>query len=87
VVIFGVTEFIRPHDGKPSYTVSGMEFTGNKVARETQYLAEPFAAPASRRSTGRTDGHIIIDAREFAQPKNGLMDTANPSSRKVELVQ
>ena len=31
-----VTEFILTYDGKPSYTVSIMEFTGDKVARETQ---------------------------------------------------
>jgi len=43
-----VTELILTYDGKPSYTVSIMEFTGNKVARETQYFADPFAAPPSR---------------------------------------
>ncbi len=43
-----VTELILTYDGKPSYTVSIMEFTGDKVARETQYFADPFAAPAFR---------------------------------------
>jgi ketosteroid isomerase-like protein len=43
-----VTEFILTYDGKPSYTVSIMEFKGDKVARETQYLADPFVAPAFR---------------------------------------
>ena len=43
-----VTEFILTYDGKPSYTVSIMEFRGNKVARETQYFADPFVAPAWR---------------------------------------
>ena len=43
-----VTEFILTYDGKPSYTVSIMQFSGDKVARETQYFADPFAAPASR---------------------------------------
>ena len=43
-----VTEFILTYDGKPSYTVSIMEFSGDKVARETQYFADPFVAPASR---------------------------------------
>ncbi|HEY6467638.1 MAG TPA: nuclear transport factor 2 family protein [Candidatus Acidoferrales bacterium] len=43
-----VTEFILTYDGKPSDTVSIMEFTGDKVARETQYFADPFAAPAWR---------------------------------------
>jgi hypothetical protein len=43
-----VTEFILTYDGKPSYTVSIMEFKGDKVARETQYFADPFPAPALR---------------------------------------
>jgi hypothetical protein len=43
-----ITEFILTYDGKPSYTVSIMEFNGAKVARETQYFADPFVAPASR---------------------------------------
>ena len=42
-----VTEFILSYDGKPSYTVSIMEFSGDKIARETQYFADPFeASPA-----------------------------------------
>ena len=43
-----VTEFVLTYDGKPSYTVSIMEFEGEKVARETQYFADPFVAPAFR---------------------------------------
>jgi len=43
-----VTEFILTYDGKPSYTVSIMEFKGDKVARETQYFSDPFPAPAFR---------------------------------------
>jgi hypothetical protein len=43
-----VTEFILTYDAKPSYTVSIMEFSGVKVARETQYFADPFPAPAFR---------------------------------------
>jgi hypothetical protein len=43
-----VTEFVLTYDGKPSYTVSIMEFWGDKVARETQYFADPFVAPPSR---------------------------------------
>src|ERR1700722_7557806 len=45
---FWVTEYVLSYDGKPSYTVSIMEFRGEKVARETQYFADPFAEPASR---------------------------------------
>ena len=43
-----ITEFILLYDGEPSYTVSIMEFVGDKVARETQYFADPFVAPAWR---------------------------------------
>jgi ketosteroid isomerase-like protein len=43
-----VTEFILTYDGKPSYTVSIMEFRDGRVARETQYFADPFVAPAFR---------------------------------------
>ena len=43
-----VTEFILTYDGKPSYTVSIMEFRDDKVARETQYFADPFVPPAWR---------------------------------------
>jgi len=43
-----VTEFILMYDAKPSYTVSVMEFSGVQVARETQYFADPFPAPAFR---------------------------------------
>jgi ketosteroid isomerase-like protein len=43
-----VTELIVTYDGKPSYTVSIMEFRCDKICRETQYFADPFAAPASR---------------------------------------
>jgi hypothetical protein len=43
-----VTEYILTYDSKPSYTVSIMEFMGDKVARETQYFGDPFPAPAFR---------------------------------------
>ena len=43
-----ITEFILTYDGKPSYTVSIMEFSGDKVVRETQYFADPFPAPLWR---------------------------------------
>jgi hypothetical protein len=43
-----VSEFILTYDGKPSYTVSIMEFNDNKVARETQYFGDPFEPGPSR---------------------------------------
>jgi hypothetical protein len=43
-----VTEFILAYDGRPTYAVSVMEFQEGKVARETQYFAEPFEPGPSR---------------------------------------
>jgi hypothetical protein len=43
-----VTEFILTYDGRPSYTVSIMEFLDGKVARETQYFGDPFEPGLSR---------------------------------------
>jgi hypothetical protein len=44
-----VTEYVITYAGKPFQTVSIMEFHNGKVVHETQYFAEPFAAPADRR--------------------------------------
>ena len=43
-----VSEFVLTYDGTPSYVVSIMEFRDDKVARETQYFADPFDPPAWR---------------------------------------
>ena len=43
-----VTEFILTYDGRPSYSVSIMELQDGKVARETQYFADPFESGPSR---------------------------------------
>ncbi len=43
-----VSECVITYDGVPSYSVSVMEFTDQHVAHETQYFADPFAAPAGR---------------------------------------
>jgi hypothetical protein len=43
-----VTEYVLTYDDKPSYTVSIMEFSGDNVARETQYFADPFEASTWR---------------------------------------
>jgi hypothetical protein len=43
-----VTEYVLTYDGRPSYTISVMEFSDGKVIRETQYFADPFPAPAWR---------------------------------------
>ena len=43
-----VTEYVLTYDGRPSYTVSIMEFVDGMVARETQYFADPFEPGPSR---------------------------------------
>ena len=54
-----VTELILTYDGKPSCTVSIMEFRGDKVARETQYFRGSIPGASMALSMGRTDGHVI----------------------------
>jgi len=43
-----VTEYLINYTTGPIHVVSIMEFQGEKVAHETQYFSEPFAAPAWR---------------------------------------
>ncbi|WP_433219723.1 nuclear transport factor 2 family protein [Dactylosporangium sp. CS-047395] len=43
-----VSECIITYDGAPTHSVSIMQFTGEEVAHETQYFADPFPAPESR---------------------------------------
>jgi ketosteroid isomerase-like protein len=43
-----VTEYVITYDGRPVHTISIMEFRDGKVARETQYFADPFEPPAWR---------------------------------------
>jgi len=43
-----VTEYVLSYDGRPSYTVSIMQFRDEKVARETQYFGSPFEPGPSR---------------------------------------
>jgi hypothetical protein len=43
-----ITEYTITYQGRPAFTVSIMEFRDGKVVHETQYFADPFAAPAWR---------------------------------------
>jgi hypothetical protein len=43
-----ITELVLSYDDVPYYTVSIMEFSDGKVARETQYFGEPFKPGPSR---------------------------------------
>ena len=45
---FWVSEYVIFYDGRPVPSVSIMEFREGKVAREIQYFADPFEAPAWR---------------------------------------
>ena len=48
-----ITEFVLTYDGRPSYTVSIMEFAeAGKVVRETQYFSRSLRAWAVARSMG-----------------------------------
>jgi ketosteroid isomerase-like protein len=43
-----ISELVLSYDGVPYYTVSIMEFSDGKVARETQYFGQAFAPGPSR---------------------------------------
>jgi hypothetical protein len=43
-----VTEYTITYQGRPTFTVSIMEFCDGKVVHETQYFADSFDAPAWR---------------------------------------
>jgi hypothetical protein len=43
-----VTQYIITYEGRPTYTVSIMEFRNGKVVHETQYFADPFEPPPWR---------------------------------------
>ena len=43
-----VSEFILTYDGRPTYSISIMEFRSGKVAKETQYFGDPFEPGLSR---------------------------------------
>jgi SnoaL-like domain len=44
-----VSECVISYDGVPTCSISVMEFVGEQVGHETQYFADPFAAPEGRR--------------------------------------
>src|SRR5580692_6737163 len=78
-----VTEFILKYDGKPSYTVSIMEFRDDKVVRETQYFADPFVAPhgALNGSNGWTHNR-----RERETNSKGPLGPAERGFRRSRIV-
>jgi hypothetical protein len=45
-----ISECVITYDGKPTHSVSIMEFARGFVAHETQYFADPFPAAPSRAS-------------------------------------
>ena len=56
-----ITEFILTYDGKPSYTVSIMEFRDAKVARETQYLPQQCGVPRVPVQASQQRVHFNVD--------------------------
>lgn len=74
-----VTEFILTYDGKPSYTVSIMEFKDGKVVRETQYFGDPFPPGPSRAQFVErmpdADGLAGGRARACAQTNGGKISS------------
>ena len=85
------------YDGRPSYTVSIMEFLDGKVARETQYFADPVEPGPSRaqwverkppinglltRSAGDSDGNRMVLTRQMTRTHTM---TASCSCGAVEL--
>ena len=65
-VILAITEFILTYDGKPSYTVSIMEFSGDKVARESTVLCRSLRGEPVARSVGRTHELKLRALGQFA---------------------
>ena len=49
-----VSECVITYDGVPTYSISIMRFVGEQVVHETQYFADPFAAPEGRRGLAET---------------------------------
>ena len=66
-----VTEFVLTYDGRPSYTVSIMEFRDGKVVRETQYFGDPFEPGPSR-------AHLVERMVE-SRPANGKVTRRSPA--------
>ena len=52
-----ITEYTILYLGRPTYTVSIMEFKDGKVVHETQYFADPFDPPAWRAQWVEHKGH------------------------------
>jgi hypothetical protein len=60
-----VTEYVINYQGNLVYTVSIMEFEGERCRRETQYFGDPFDAPSWRAQWVEQVGHPL----EAAAPK------------------
>jgi len=74
-----ITEFILTYDGKPSYTVSIMEFRDDKVARETQYFADPWLPQgALNGSNGWTHSLDVSVTAVFVAASCGVARDARP---------
>jgi hypothetical protein len=64
-----VSECTITYDGVPTHSVSIMEFANDLVEHETQYFADPFAAPAWRSALAEVvdGGQVITGTRPEPQ--------------------
>jgi hypothetical protein len=57
-----VSECLITYDGRPTYSVSVMEWSEGSVVHETQYFADPFTSPAWRTAIGERIPDRDIDS-------------------------
>src|SRR5438105_14478652 len=64
-----VTEYVLTYDGRPSYTVSMMEFLDGKLARHNQYISDPIEPePSHQQSADRMLSHVVaVSAQSVRQ--------------------
>ena len=60
-----VSECIISYDGAPTFSGSIMEFADGRVSHETQYFADPFAAPDARLTLAEP-----MPGREIRRPQS-----------------
>lgn len=68
-----ISEYLLTYDGKPSHTVSIMEFSGGKVAHETQYFADSFEPAASRAEWLERMPGVAAPSAPVSRPVSGFL--------------
>ena len=81
-----VTEYVISYDGKPSHTVSIMEFRDGKVFRETQYFGDPFEPWSGRAQWVTTkksgNGEHFSDGARWQKIHGTAKKRAGPPRRR-----